>query len=73
MWKHMYIKGHQNDRTPYDDLDIVSQANVDVDLLVKQELSINRPVDDSLVLPGQCGDSGILSIMSLFKATLRAL
>ena len=50
----MHIKGHQDDRTTYDELDIVSQANVDVNLLAKQELSINRPVDNSLILPGQC-------------------
>ena len=53
-WKNKHIKGHQDNNTPYADLDIISQANVNVDTLAKIELQRNREVDDHQVLPGQC-------------------
>ena len=37
-WKHRHVKGHQDDSVPYDELDVISQANVDVDNLAKIEL-----------------------------------
>jgi hypothetical protein len=53
-WTHKHVKGHQDDNTSYDDLDIISQANVDVDLLAKEEWQMNRVIRDDEVLPGQC-------------------
>ena len=53
-WKHKHVKGHQDNGTLYKDLGIISQANVDVDLLAKLELQRDRPVDDTNVLQGQC-------------------
>ena len=53
-WRHRHIKGHQDDNRKYDDLDIISQANVDVDILAKEELNRDREVSDEQVLLGQC-------------------
>ena len=53
-WKNKHVKGHQDNGTEYKDLDIISQANVDVDLLAKIEWQHNREVHDSYVLKGQC-------------------
>ena len=53
-WTHKHVKGHQDNNTTYENLDIISQANVDVDTLAKIELLRNRQVDDGKVLPGQC-------------------
>ena len=53
-WKHKHVKGHQDRTTSYEDLDDISQANVDVDKLAKIELERMRYIDDEQVLPGQC-------------------
>ena len=53
-WSHKHVKGHQDTNTPYNDLGMISQANVDIDLLAKIELRRNREIDESKVLPGQC-------------------
>ena len=53
-WRHEHVKGHQDDNTTYKNLDLLSQANVDLNKLAKIELRRNRPVDDTQVLPGQC-------------------
>ena len=37
-WKKKHVKGHQDKTTPYNDLDVISQANIDVDRLAKLEL-----------------------------------
>ena len=38
----------------YEDLDIISLANVNVDVMSKEELARGREVDDEQVLLGQC-------------------
>ena len=53
-WKHRHVKGHQDDSVPYDELDVISQANVDVDNLAKIELRRDRQVREESVLLGQC-------------------
>jgi hypothetical protein len=53
-WRHKHVKGHQDNDIKYEELDIVSQANVDVDNLAKIELERNRAIDDTQVLLGQC-------------------
>ena len=37
-WRHKHVKGHQDSNAKYEDLDVISQANVDVDLMAKEEL-----------------------------------
>ena len=53
-WKSKHVKGHQDRTTLYKDLDVVSQANVDVDELAKIELQRFRDIDEDQVLEGQC-------------------
>ena len=53
-WKHKHVKGHQDTNTPYSGLDVISQANIDIDGLVKEEWKWLRYVNDTQVLPGQC-------------------
>ena len=53
-WRSKHVKGHQDITSKYEDLNAIFQANVDVDLLAKDELQLNREVDDKQVLPGQC-------------------
>jgi len=44
-WKGQHIKGHQDTTTPYDELDIIAQGNVDADHYAAIEMNINRTVD----------------------------
>lgn len=52
-WEGKHVKGHQDDETPYDELPILAQANVDVDELAKEELRRQREINDQTRVEGQ--------------------
>jgi hypothetical protein len=53
-WVKRHVKGHQDSHTQYSELDVISQANVDVDHLAKLEWNQDWHIDLDAVLPGQC-------------------
>ena len=54
-WRHKHVKGHQDSNSKYEDLDVISQANVDVGLMAKDELKkIDKLIHDTSVFQGQC-------------------
>lgn len=52
-WKGKHVKGHQDDNTPYKELPIQAQANVDVDELAKEELRREREINEETRVKGQ--------------------
>ena len=51
-WKGVHVKGHQDDDVPYEDLDNVSQGNIDADNLAEEERLLGRNIDNRRI-PGQ--------------------
>ncbi|GFH61757.1 hypothetical protein CTEN210_18233 [Chaetoceros tenuissimus] len=52
-WTKKHVKGHQDKKIPYDKLDVMAQANVDVDKMAKEELRRNIQVTQERILKGQ--------------------
>lgn len=52
-WESQHVKGHQDKKIPYEDLDVIAQANVGVDKLVKIEHRKNITVEQNKILQGQ--------------------
>ena len=60
-WTCKHVKGHQDSKMKFEDLDEWGQANVIADQLAKEELRRNRPILQGPLLEGQawqlsCGD-----------------
>lgn len=52
-WIKKHVKGHQDRKIKYEDLDVIAQANVDVDKLAKIELRRNIHIQENGILLGQ--------------------
>ena len=44
-WKGQHIKGHQDSKHSYEDLDIIAQGNVDADQYAAEEMNLERDLD----------------------------
>ena len=49
-WRGQHIKGHQDSKVPYEDLDIIAQGNVDADHYAAVEMDRERDIDTRIII-----------------------